>query len=153
MLFLDEPSLGLDVKVSREIRKTISTIVKESEMTILLASHMMSEVEELCDNLCYLQKGKLLFDGGIRELRKKFKFPSKIEIVADKQVEEEFLDYNWIEKLKIDNNVISFNSFEPLRIQELLKNFKNNKIEIIDFTVQNASLEDMYLELQKEESK
>ena len=66
ILFLDEPTLGLDVIARRELWKTIKTL--KSEMTIILTTHYMEEAEELSDRIGIMKDGKLLFVGTKEEL-------------------------------------------------------------------------------------
>lgn len=67
ILFLDEPTLGLDVLVRREIWKIIKTL--KSQITIILTSHYLEEIEALCDQVAILAKGKLLTTGTVQELK------------------------------------------------------------------------------------
>ena len=61
ILFLDEPTLGLDVQISREVRKYIKRWVKENQdKTILLTTHYMAEADELCDRVAVIDRGKVL---------------------------------------------------------------------------------------------
>ena len=69
-LFMDEPTLGLDAIVSKELRKHIKSLAKEKNKGILLTSHYMEEVEELCDYIYILDKGKIINEGTAKELAK-----------------------------------------------------------------------------------
>jgi ABC-2 type transport system ATP-binding protein len=61
ILFLDEPTLGLDVQISREVRKYIKKWVKENQdKTVLLTTHYMAEADELCDRVAIIDQGKVL---------------------------------------------------------------------------------------------
>ena len=66
LVFLDELTTGLDAKARREVWKILS-ILKEKGLTILLTSHFMDEVEALCDQICILKKGKIVFYGTVSE--------------------------------------------------------------------------------------
>lgn len=63
VLFLDEPTVGLDVIISKEIRKTIKNIVLEKNITVLLTTHYMQEAEELTSEITILHHGKNIFTG------------------------------------------------------------------------------------------
>ena len=65
-VFLDELTTGLDARARREVWKILS-ILKEKGLTILLTSHFMDEVEALCDQICILKKGKIVFYGTVSE--------------------------------------------------------------------------------------
>ena len=66
VVFLDELTTGLDARARREVWKILS-ILKEKGLTILLTSHFMDEVEALCDQICILKKGKIVFYGTVSE--------------------------------------------------------------------------------------
>ena len=67
-LFLDEPTIGLDAVVSKEMRKHIKSLAKEQNKGILLTSHYMGEIEELCDYIYILNDGSLIKQGTVKEL-------------------------------------------------------------------------------------
>lgn len=69
VLFLDEPTIGLDAVAKDSIRGFLKKINKELGTTILLTTHDLKEIEELCDRIVILDKGKILFDGGLREIK------------------------------------------------------------------------------------
>lgn len=69
VLFLDELTTGLDVVARRQVWQTLKTL-KKSKMTILLTSHYMDEVEELCDRICILKSGKMIAMGRVDEVIK-----------------------------------------------------------------------------------
>lgn len=71
ILFLDEPSSGLDPYSAREIRKTIMNF-KEQGKTILITTHNMEEVDFLCDNLAIIHKGSIIAQGTPKSLKKKY---------------------------------------------------------------------------------
>ncbi|MGG7076518.1 ABC transporter ATP-binding protein [Clostridium sardiniense] len=66
VVFLDELTTGLDAKARREVWKILSDL-KEKGLTILLTSHFMDEVEALCDQICILKKGEIVFYGTVAE--------------------------------------------------------------------------------------
>ena len=72
ILLLDEPTLGLDVSIAKEIRTFIrDTLMKEKDRTIILTSHYMSEIEDICSNIGILQEGKLIYEGNFDGLYNK----------------------------------------------------------------------------------
>jgi ABC-2 type transport system ATP-binding protein len=68
---LDEPASGLDVLHAYHVREIIKTYVKEHDVTVLLSSHNMLEVEYLCDRVALLNKGKIVVEGKPDELKQK----------------------------------------------------------------------------------
>jgi ABC-2 type transport system ATP-binding protein len=69
LLILDEPTNGLDPRGIREMRHLILHLAQEKRITILLSSHLMHEVEQTCDRIAIIDKGKLVFVGAVPELR------------------------------------------------------------------------------------
>lgn len=72
VLFLDEPTIGLDVSVKDNIRKAIMQINQEEETTILLTTHDLSDIEQLCHRIFMIDKGQEIFDGTIEQLKQEF---------------------------------------------------------------------------------
>jgi ABC-2 type transport system ATP-binding protein len=72
VLFLDEPTIGLDLTMQRRIRRFIADYNDRYGATVLLTSHYMADVERLCKRVIVLYRGKLLFDGDLRVLVERF---------------------------------------------------------------------------------
>jgi ABC-2 type transport system ATP-binding protein len=72
ILFLDEPTLGLDVTMQKRIRTFIAEYNQRYGATVLLTSHYMADVEALCKRVIVIHHGQLLFDGDLSALREKF---------------------------------------------------------------------------------
>ena len=72
VLFLDEPTIGLDLSVKDNIRRAITQINQEEKTTILLATHDLSDIEQLCDRIFMIDKGQEIFDGTVSQLKETF---------------------------------------------------------------------------------
>ena len=72
VLFLDEPTIGLDVVGKERIRQFIQQINRERGTTVILTTHDLSDVEKLCERVLMIDRGRLLFDGGLDELLRRF---------------------------------------------------------------------------------
>ena len=72
VLFLDEPTIGLDVVVKDNIRQAIMKINKEEKTTVILTTHDISDIELLCDRIVMIDKGKNVYDGSLHELRENY---------------------------------------------------------------------------------
>jgi ABC-2 type transport system ATP-binding protein len=81
LLFLDEPTIGLDVVAKERIRQFITHINRERGMTVLLTTHDLSDVEKLCDRVMIIDYGKLLYNGRLDALQDRF--GGKRELVVD----------------------------------------------------------------------
>jgi ABC-2 type transport system ATP-binding protein len=72
VLFLDEPTIGLDVTAQRRIREFVAEYNRRHQATVLLTSHYMADVEALCRRVIVIHQGRLLFDGDLSALIKRF---------------------------------------------------------------------------------
>jgi ABC-2 type transport system ATP-binding protein len=72
VLFLDEPTIGLDVAVKARIREFIKRMRRESEVTVLLTSHDLGDVEDLCERIVMIDRGRIVFDGPLRSIKERF---------------------------------------------------------------------------------
>lgn len=91
ILFLDEPTIGLDVVMQKKMRDFIREYNRRHRATILLTSHYMDDVRELCDRVIIIDKGQLLFDGALDEIIKKFANHKLISLVFEDKVSREKL--------------------------------------------------------------
>lgn len=72
VVYLDEPTIGLDVEIKGKIRKFIKKINKEYKTTIILTTHDMQDIEELCNRIIVIDKGKKVYDGSINKIKKQY---------------------------------------------------------------------------------
>lgn len=87
VLFLDEPTIGLDVVMQKKIREFIREYNQRFKSTIILTSHYMGDVKELCKRVVIIDKGKIIFDGLLSEITKKYADHKILHIVFSKKVE------------------------------------------------------------------
>jgi ABC-2 type transport system ATP-binding protein len=80
IIFLDEPTIGLDVVSSQSIRKFLKAVNKEKKCTMILTSHYMGDIEALCERVVIINQGKKMYDGLLADLKNKYAPERKIEI-------------------------------------------------------------------------
>jgi ABC-2 type transport system ATP-binding protein len=80
VLFLDEPTIGLDIVSSQAIRKFLKEVNKQKKCTIILTSHYMGDIEELCKRVVIINYGKKIYDGDLSKLKDKYAPEKKITI-------------------------------------------------------------------------
>jgi ABC-2 type transport system ATP-binding protein len=140
VLFLDEPTLGLDVSMQLRIREFINQYNKKNESSIILTSHYMADVISLCSRVLLIHKGKLLYDGNLAALSNKIapyklvkfttseSFSGQVNKLHDKYKDSFKLikkeDLNYIFRIKKEETV-------PI-ISNLLKEFTFSDMEIND---------------------
>ena len=93
VLFLDEPTVGLDVVVKDNIRSAIKTINAEQKTTVILTTHDMQDVENLCERMVMIDKGKKVFDGAITELKERFGQSREMRFIPGNPDDISKLDY------------------------------------------------------------
>ena len=80
VLFLDEPTIGMDVVVKEQIKKFLKRINEEQGVTILLTTHDLKDVEDLCSRSILINRGKVLFDGALAQIRENSSARTKMEL-------------------------------------------------------------------------
>ena len=145
IIFLDEPTLGLDVLSAVNLRKLIKELSREGK-TIIYTTHYMKEAEEICDRVLFINKGKVLDIGNIDDLKRK-NLKNKKMIIYWKNIESQINAE--IKNIEILSNTIKKTEFifntENFKIEDFIKkvNFKNvEALEIVNF-----SLEELYINI------
>jgi ABC-2 type transport system ATP-binding protein len=81
ILYLDEPTIGLDVVAKQRIREFLSKINAERKTTIILTTHDLSDVEKLCNRMMIIDHGKVIYDGTVGEI--KHRYGKKRRLIVD----------------------------------------------------------------------
>src|ERR1041384_822843 len=84
--FLDEPTIGLDVSVKEQVREYVVEMQRRFGTTLLLTTHDLKDITETCDRLLLLDRGRLLFDGSLRDFEKRFATQRRILLELEKPV-------------------------------------------------------------------
>ncbi len=146
VLILDEPTTGLDPNQLLEIRKLIKEIGKEK--TILLSTHIMKEVEAVCDRVLIINKGNLVADKKLSDLREEDE--QIIEVEFDYRVEEVLLQkLPHAEKVKNTGGFvyeITFNTPKDMR-PAVFDFAHDNKLKTLELSRKNKNLESLFTEL------
>jgi len=83
VVFLDEPTIGLDISVKAKIRSVIKELNRERNTTIILTTHDLGDVEALCQRIIIIDKGKILYDGDIKKVNALFGAYRTIKVQID----------------------------------------------------------------------
>ncbi len=93
LLFLDEPTIGLDVLVKLKIRQFLKEMNEKYKTTILLTTHDLSDIEALCERVIMLDEGKVIYDGALAKLRSHWGEGKQIEFQFEQEILEEQLSF------------------------------------------------------------
>ncbi len=106
ILYLDEPTIGLDVMSKKTLRTCIADINRDKQTTIILTTHDMDDIEAVCGRLILINKGRKLFDGGLTDFEEQYKngYVVKMQFEGKLPVWEAEKDYKLLEQS--DNNLI-----------------------------------------------
>jgi ABC-2 type transport system ATP-binding protein len=91
IVFLDEPTIGLDIVVKTEIREFLKELNRRYETTILLTTHDLQDIEALCSRVIMLDDGRIIYDGGLEELKEKWGKGKEVQLQFEQPVAAERL--------------------------------------------------------------
>jgi len=150
VMFLDEPTIGLDIVAQQKIRDFLTDYNRRSNTTILLTSHNMSDVVELSKRVIVIDKGEILFDGKISELIGSFAKTKIIKLYLSKEVDIKKLEaIGKIRKIDIPEVILSVpRETSTLAASELLQDFP-----IADLNIEEEPIEDIIRRVFKGELK
>ena len=151
VLFLDEPTVGIDPVGSRELRQTIKTLISMGK-TILLTTHYMAEAEELCNRIAIINKGRLVALDSPDALKRRISGDSVIEATIQAGQAPAILDHLRVldGKTTVELNKttepekLCIRTHQPARVLELLSPYLNPQY-ILGLEVRNQTLEDVYI--------
>ena len=145
VMILDEPTNGLDPKGIAEIRKLILRIAGQGT-TIILASHILDEVQKTCSHVAVLEKGKKLFSGRVDEVLNESNW---IEIAADNMSALQLALKNtpWVQAIQEESDKYVFSPGENIPLGEVNRFFFEKGITLNHLALRRKTLENYFLEL------
>lgn len=148
LLFLDEPTIGLDAVSKIAVRQFIRTINREKGVTVILTTHDMNDIEALADRLLLIGKGQLLYDGSLDNLRGKFG-TGKI-VTVDYRENPRPLELEGVSVLSWtpERAVLQVNT-DRTPISGIMAGL-SSQVELLDLSVENQPIEEMIVQLYKE---
>jgi ABC-2 type transport system ATP-binding protein len=134
VLFLDEPTIGLDVVMQKKVREFIKDYNKKYNATVILTSHYMDDVKEICQRIIMIDHGKLLFDGVLNDLIKKYADYKILAPVFTKSVSQKELEkIGEVEKYEPPRAIIKVPRDQTSqKASELLAKFSVEDLEITE---------------------
>lgn len=149
LLILDEPTNGLDPSGILEIRELLIKINQEQGITILISSHLLSEIEKLVTHVGIINKGCLLFQGTLDDLHHLQKEGSQLIIETNQaQVAKELLA-SFSEDILAQDNILTMPSCNKNTIAKMNEILVKNGIEVYKISVNKNNLENIFMDLTK----
>jgi ABC-2 type transport system ATP-binding protein len=151
VLFLDEPTVGLDPSVSIWIREQIRSIQKEKGMTILLTTHNMKEAEYLCGRIAFLKEGEILAMGSAEALKRMVRIGDRVRIEFEGRIsEDEILRTEGVINYSISGGLCEIIVDEgERRLGPLVAQLSQGGVQIKKVTLGQTDLEDVFIEFTK----
>lgn len=140
ILYLDEPSIGLDVVVKENIRKAIRLMNSEYNTTVILTTHDMAEIEELCNRIIIIDKGEKIYDGHKKEFKDKYGYMKTIEMNINDEEKAKVLDFN--KAFNLSGEDINW----VIKDQKIMLNYHKDKIgtmQIISYAMDKVEINDI----------
>jgi len=138
VVFLDEPTIGLDVTMQRRIRSFIADYNRRYGATVLLTSHYMADVEALCRRVIVIHHGRLLFDGELSGLVRRFTAHKTI-VVQLEDCEADLRDYGEVISCTDGRAILRVPKAETARVTERLL----ADLPVMDLTVEDPPIEEV----------
>jgi ABC-2 type transport system ATP-binding protein len=139
LLFLDEPTIGLDVVAKDHIREFLKEVNRTERTTVLLTTHDLSDIEELCRRIIIIDKGKILFDGQLAEMKKR--------LAKYNQVKFFLKDRSQVARLsQIATNGITCERVDELTYLMRFDRAQHSSAEVIRHIVTELEVRDIFIE-------
>lgn len=149
LLILDEPTNGLDPQGIHEMRELIKSLAKERGITILVSSHLLSEIDQMATYVGIISKGRLIFQDKIEILRQHSQNSIKLLVDKPKETLKIILASGIPSVMEKDKIVIS--NTNNTAIAKIVKTLVANDISVFRIEEEKNSLEDIFLNIVKEE--
>ena len=150
ILFLDEPTTGIDVESARQIRELILNLKKQGK-TIFITTHYIEEAERICDRIAFIVNGKIVKVGTVTELMGNVELEHKIKLQLDNSIKDvkKELENNF-ENCRVvvpDENTCLIISKERIALSPILQLLDNKGISVYEAKKIKPSLEDVFVKI------
>ena len=149
ILFLDEPTIGLDAVSKLALREFLKNENKENGVTMILTTHDMDDIEALCERVMVIGHGKLLFDGGLFDLKRRFSPLRKISAVMLKPPTQA-IQISGAAKTEINDTTCTV-WFDPEKIpaHKIVADIAE-RLPLVDITIQERDIDEMIAAMYRE---
>ncbi|MBU5450195.1 ATP-binding cassette domain-containing protein [Acetivibrio sp. MSJd-27] len=145
LLFLDEPTIGLDATTKLSVRNFIKTINKEKGTTIMLTTHDMNDIDAITDRVVLIGKGRILYDGSFEQIKKKYGNNKTLTVSFENEAEP--IEISGAVLTKIDRNQATYTvDTGTVSIAEII-NRLSEKTQLTDVDVKSQAIEEIVASL------
>ena len=148
ILFLDEPTLGLDINIKQTIRSFIKEMNEKKETSVFLTSHDLKDIDEICKSAIILSDGKLFYDGDIEKLKNQYTEKKVIKIIGNSTQNLQLLLPKAM--VKEEGQIITISYKKREYSFEYIWNLIMSFIEVKDISIHESSIEDIVAKIFKE---
>lgn len=151
ILFLDEPTIGLDVLVKEKIRNAIKMMNEKYNTTVILTTHDMKDIENLCKRIIIIDQGNIIYDGTLENVKYRFGDLRTLTVtLKEKKSDSQLYDYEGKVKFSRDESnenklIIKFNA-EEITLETVI-NYAFNQLGAIDMKIDEIGIEDVVKKL------
>lgn len=152
LLFLDEPTIGVDAVAKLNIRGFLKRINREFKATVVLTTHDLVEIEELCDRIIIIDKGKLVYDGDLQRIRELPGVRHHVTVEFAAPVAPEVLEAAFQSRAKFkadDGKIIVEYSPDQIPTVELVRGLVD-RFEVSDLSTREPEIEDILIKIYRE---
>ncbi|NLW28803.1 MAG: ATP-binding cassette domain-containing protein [Erysipelothrix sp.] len=146
ILFLDEPTIGLDVVIKSKILETLKQINRDQQVTILITTHDMRDVESLCDRVIIINHGEIIYDDSLVNLKEKYSLQKRVIVTLS---DDSFVNLHHLKTMSgvidiiVDNKMLTVVIENAIKVEKdvIITLFEQLSIEKID--IQEQSTDDI----------
>ena len=144
LLLLDEPTTGLDPAGMRDMRDLVRRLARE-RITIMLSSHLLNEVEELCNRVAVIRKGRIVYQGGLRDLLAETTVRYRLQSVEPERARLVCLAQAGVDEVAQTDGVVTFNADGEEAVAALSIALGQAGIGVTTLAPETVSLEELFL--------
>lgn len=148
VVYLDEPTIGLDVEVKERIRSFIKRMNRDEDITVMLTTHDIGDIEDLCDRIVVLDEGRKIYDGQLDALVDRF---TARRLLLDLKAGQDFeLEMDGIEEVNVDGESVEIVFDREITTASDIMREVLDRYEVIDFKIREPDIEQVVKKIYSE---
>ena len=154
ILFLDEPTIGMDVLVKEKIRQAIHALNAKYHTTVVLTTHDMADIENLCSRIIMIEKGKVIYDGPLGNIKRRFGNIKTLTLTVPPSINPQEVEpfSKDVEMLMDEDKVVLRFDADNVKLEEVVQ-YAFAKYQAIDMRIADISIEDVVKKILAQQEK